>query len=152
MIKILFVCHGNICRSPMAEFCMKNLLQKAGLAQRFSVDSAAVSYEETGNGIYPPARWQLQKEGIPFTEHHAWTVTKADYDKYDYFIGMDRSNITRMNRIFGGDPEGKISLLLDWAGISRDVADPWYTDDFQTAWNDISLGCNALLEQLSQEV
>ncbi len=135
----------------MAEFCMKDLVRKAGIDDRFFIDSAAVSYEETGNAIYPQAQRQLRKVGVSFSDHRAWTVEKSDYSKYDYIIGMDHSNLNRMNRIFGGDPCGKVSLLLSWADLPRDVADPWYTDDFDTAWNDIALGCQAVLRKLTEE-
>ena len=131
MIKILFVCHGNICRSPMAEFIMKDLVQKAGLAAEFHIESAATSREEIGNPVYPPAQ-----------------LTKRDYDTFDLLIGMDRANLQNMSRICGGDPEGKLSLLLEHAGRSGDVADPWYTGDFETTWRDVLEGCEALLKEL----
>lgn len=148
MVKILFICHGNICRSPMAEFVMKDLVKQAGLAERFEIASAATSTEEIGNAVYPPARRELQKHGISCTGKTARQITKRDYDYYDYLIAMDQNNLRNMRPFFGTDPEGKISLLLDHAGIHRDVADPWYTGDFTATWNDVQTGCQALLEEL----
>lgn len=148
MVKILFVCHGNICRSPMAEFVMKDLVKQAGLAERFEIASAATSTEEIGNAVYPPARRELQKHGISCVGKTARQITKRDYDYYDYLIAMDQNNLRNMRPFFGTDPEGKISLLLDHAGIHRDVADPWYTGDFTATWNDVQTGCQALLEEL----
>lgn len=151
MKKILFVCHGNICRSPMAEFIMKNLVEKAGLTHKFHIASAATSREELGNPVYPPARRKLAEHGIACAGKTARQMTAADYDEYDLLIGMDSANRRNMTRIAGGDPEDKISLLLDWCGLSRDVADPWYTGDFEATWQDALAGCRALLEQLTKE-
>ena len=148
MIKILFVCHGNICRSPMAEFIMKDLVQKAGLAAEFHIESAATSREELGNPVYPPARRKLAEHGISCAGHAARQLTKRDYDTFDLLIGMDRANLQNMRRICGGDPEGKLSLLLEHAGWSGDVADPWYTGDFEATWRDALEGCEALLKEL----
>ena len=148
MIKILFVCHGNICRSPMAEFVMKDMVKKAGLEDRIYVESAATTYEEIGNDIYPPAMRKLREKGIPFTHRAARRMTKNDYEKFDYIIGMDRENLRDMRMICGGDPEKKISLLPEHAGIHRDVADPWYTGNFDATWEDVTTGCAALLEEL----
>ena len=148
MIKILFVCHGNICRSPMAEFVMKDLVKKAGVEHLFEIASAAVSTEEIGNPVYPPARRKMAEHGINCAGKRARQVTKADYSYYDHLICMDRSNLRWLDRIIGSDPEGKVSLLLDHAGIHRDVADPWYTGDFDATWDDVMTGCTALLEQL----
>ena len=148
MIKILFVCHGNICRSPMAEFVMKHLVKKAGVEGSFEIASAAVSTEEIGNSVYPPARRKMAEHGINCAGKRARQVTRADYGYYDHLICMDRSNLRRLDRIIGSDPEGKVSLLLDHAGIHRDVADPWYTGDFDATWDDVMTGCTALLEQL----
>ncbi len=148
MVKILFVCHGNICRSPMAEFVMKDLVKKAGLEEQFLIESAAVSREELGNPVYPPARKKLAEHGIRCDGKTAWQISAKDYDRYDYLVCMDRSNLRLLDRIIGSDPEGKVSLLLDHAGISRDVADPWYTGDFDATWNDVVEGCTALLEKL----
>ena len=148
MIKILFVCHGKICRSPMAEFVMKDLVNKAGVAEQFEIASAAVSREELGNPVYPPARRKLAEHGIRCDGHAARQVTAQDYRYYDHLICMDRSNLHRLDRIIGSDVDGKVSLLLDHAGIHRDVADPWYTGDFEATWKDVLTGCTALLEKL----
>ncbi|MGN1014758.1 MAG: low molecular weight protein-tyrosine-phosphatase [Butyricicoccus sp.] len=148
MIKILFVCHGNICRSPMAEFVMKELVRLRGLEREFQIDSAATSREELGNGIYPPARAKLREMGIPFDSHCSVQVTREDYDRYDYLIIMDRNNRRNLMRILGSDPENKVHTLLSYAGIDRDVADPWYTGDFDATYEDVMTGCTALLEQL----
>ena len=148
MIKILFVCHGNICRSPMAEFIMKDLVRKAGLADRFHIGSAATSREELGNPVYPPARRKLAEHGIACAGHAARQLTAQDYENYDLLIGMDRENLRNMRRICGGDPDGKLSLLLDHTGRSRDVADPWHTGDFEATWQDVLAGCQALLAEI----
>ena len=183
MHRILFVCHGNICRSPMAEFVMKDLVKKAGLEREFSIASAATSTEEIGCPVYPPARRKLAEHGIGCAGHAARQLTAADYGLWDYLVGMDGANLRNMRRICGGDPEGKISLLLDWTdrstgtpakpgallgrggarerardarqGIPRqsglcgnEVADPWYTGDFDATWRDISEGCRSLLEHI----
>ena len=148
MIKILFVCHGNICRSPMAEFIMKDLVRKAGLADRFHIGSAATSREELGNPVYPPARRKLAEHGIACAGHAARQLTAQDYENYDLLIGMDRENLRNMRRICGGDPDGKLSLLLDHTGRSRDVADPWYTGNFEATWQDVLAGCQALLAEI----
>ena len=147
MIKILFVCHGNICRSPMAEFVMKTLLARAGLAGEAEIASAAVSAEELGNPVYPPARRELALHGIDCGNKTARRMTAADYDRYDLLVGMDRSNLSAMRRICGGDPDGKLCLLLDFTDTPRDVADPWYTRDFSQTWADVTAGCGALLRQ-----
>ena len=148
MVKILFICHGNICRSPMAEFIMKAAVREAGLEARFQVDSAAVSREEIGNPIYPPAQRQLRAHGVPFDDHRARQMTRADYGAYDLLVGMDGSNLAAMRRICGGDPDGKLRLLMEYTGTPRDVADPWYSGDFDAAWRDIESGCRALLDAL----
>ena len=145
MIKILFVCHGNICRSPMAEFIMKELVRRAGREKDFEIASAATSTEELGNNMYPPACRMLADKGIPFTRRAARQITKADYSRYDMLIGMDEYNIKNLRRYYNGDPEGKIFMLLN-----RPVADPWYTDDFETTYNDLLEGCSRLLTQLQQ--
>jgi hypothetical protein len=154
MIKILFVCHGNICRSPMAEFVMKKLVSDAGLTARFQIASAATSTEEIWNGIgnpvYPPAKAELARHGISCEGKRAQQVTRADYAEYDYLIGMDGANIRNMLRIFGGDPEGKVAKLLSYAGSERDISDPWYTGDFGTTYDDVLEGCTAFLEYLQQ--
>ena len=148
MTKILFVCHGNICRSPMAEFVLKDMVKKAGLEDRFRIDSVAATWEEIGNDMYPPAKRKLREKGIPFSPRAARILARADYDRFDYLIGMDEENLDDMVRICGGDPEKKISLLLDWAGLSRDVADPWYTGNFEATYQDLIVGCTAFLNKL----
>ena len=148
MIKILFVCHGNICRSPMAEFVMKDIVKKAGLERCFEIASAATSAEEIGNSVYPPARRKLAEHGIGCSGKTARQIRRADYNKYDLLIGMDSANIRNMNRFFSGDPEYKIHLLLDYTGRPGDVADPWYTGDFDATWRDVSEGCRGLLEYI----
>ena len=151
MTRILFVCHGNICRSPMAEFVMKDLVKKAGLEERFQIASAATSTEEIGNPVYPPARRKLAEHGIDCAGKTARQLTKADYARYDLLIGMDRANIRNMNRICGGDPDGKIKLLLAFMDRPGDVADPWYTGDFDATWRDVLEGCQRLLERFEKE-
>ncbi len=148
MTRILFVCHGNICRSPMAEFVMKDLVRKAGLEAQFHIESAATSTEEIGNPVYPPAKRKLAEHGIDCTGKTARQLTNADYDQYDLLIGMDRANLRNMHRICGGDFAGKLHLLMDYTGRPGDLADPWYTDDFETTWRDVLEGCHGLLEQL----
>ena len=148
MIKILFVCHGNICRSPMAEFVMKDLVKKAGLEHAFSIASAATSMEELGNPVYPPARRKLAEHGIGCAGKTARQLQKSDYARYDYLIGMDSANLRNMHRICGGDPDRKISLLLDWTDRPGNVADPWYTGDFEATWQDVLEGCRNLLAQI----
>ncbi len=148
MIRVLFVCHGNICRSPMAEFIMKDMVRKRGLAEGFVIDSAATSREEIGNPVYPPARRKLGEHGIACDGHHARQMTRADYDRYDSIVCMDRANIRNATRIAGGDPAGKITLLLDHTRrAGQDVADPWYTGDFDATWRDVTEGCEALLAE-----
>ena len=147
MTRILFVCHGNICRSPMAEYVMKDLVNKAGLSEEFFISSAATSREELGNGVYPPARRMLAEHGIACAGHAARQITAKDYQDYDYIIGMDEENLRNMRRVFSGDPDRKVSLLLDHAGRGGDVADPWYTGDFEATWRDVSDGCRALLRE-----
>ena len=149
MTKILFVCHGNICRSPMAEFVMKDMLRRAGLAERFELSSAATSAEELGNSVYPPARAKLREHNIDCAGKTARRITKDDYDEFDLIIGMDTANIRNMNRIAGGDPDGKIYKLLNFAGSGRDVADPWYTGDFDATYEDVVAGCEGFLRHLN---
>lgn len=188
MIKILFVCHGNICRSPMAEFIMKDLVKREGLEDSFQIASAATSTEETGNPVYPQARRKLAEHGIGCDGKTARQLTRADYAQYDLLIGMDHANLRNMRRICNGDPESKLHLLMEFAapppkepprepseagrvgrGEARerpqfspqaeteesglcfdDVADPWYTGDFETAWKDIEAGCRGLLDRLER--
>ena len=148
MIKILFICHGNICRSPMAEAVFRHMLEERGLGERFAVDSAAVSAEEIGNPVYPEANRTLVAHGLPASNHHAWQLTRADYDRYDFFIGMDQENIYRMRQIFGGDSQRKVGLLLAYTEHPREVEDPWYTGRFDRVFDLITQGCQALLETL----
>ena len=148
MKRILFLCHGNICRSPMAEFIMKHLAAEAGRSDDFVIDSAAVSTEEIGNDMYPPAKRKLRENGIPFIPREARQVTPSDYHHYDHLICMDRSNLRLLRYITGEDTQGKVSLLMAWAGKDKDVADPWYTGDFEATYRDLIEGCTALLEQL----
>ena len=148
MIKILFVCHGNICRSPMAEFVMKRLVEEAGRADEFEIASAATSTEEIGNPVYPPARRKLAEHGISCAGKTARQLRRSDYDHYDLLIGMDQYNLRNMQRMCGGDPDGKIHLLLDYTDRPGDVADPWYTDNFDATWRDCLEGCTALLQTL----
>lgn len=149
MKKILFVCHGNICRSPMAEFVMKDLVKKAGLENDYSIASAATSREEIGNPVYPPARRKLAEHGISCTGHAARQLTRGDYNAFDLLIGMDSANLRNMHRICGGDPERKLSLLMEYTNRPGDVADPWYTGDFEATWQDVLEGCRGLLKEIS---
>ena len=150
MTKILFVCHGNICRSSMAACVFADLAEKAGAAGRFVVDSAATSTEEIGNPIYPPAARKLREKGVRVLPHAARQMTAADCREFDFIIGMDAANLRGMRRISGVERAEKLSLLLDWTDRPRDVADPWYTGDFETAYRDIDAGCRALLEKLTR--
>ena len=146
MKKILFVCHGNICRSPMAEFVMKDLLKKEGIDAY--VASAATSTEEIGNPVHRGTRAKLGEYGISTEGKYAVQLTKSDYDKYDYLIGMDTYNIRNMLRILGGDPQGKVCKLLSFAGNDGDIADPWYTGNFDNTYDDVLKGCKALIKIL----
>ena len=152
MIKIMFVCHGNICRSPMAEFIFKDMIKKQKMSHLFEVASCATSTEEIWNGIgnpvYPPAKAELALHGISADGKRAVQLKAADYDKYDLFVGMDSANIRNMHRILGGDPAGKIRKLMDYTDRGGDVADPWYSDRFDIAYRDIYDGCNGLLEDI----
>ena len=151
MIRILFICHGNICRSPMAEFILKDMVRKQGLADRFAIASAATSTEEIGNPVHRGTREVLKRLGISAAEKHAVQMTKKDYENYDYLIGMDHWNIKNIERIVGRDPEHKIHLLLKFAGRSGDIADPWYTGDFEKTYQDILEGCRGLLKTIAEE-
>ena len=150
MIKILFICHGNICRSPMAEFVMKHFVEEACLSVQFEIASAATSTEEIGNPVYPPARRKLAEHGIGSKGKTARQMTQQDYAYYDYVIAMDRNNLRNLKRMFGEDTEHKISLLMDYTHRPGDVADPWYTGDFETTWQDVSEGCQGLLTYLME--
>ena len=146
MIHVLFVCHGNICRSPMAEFVLKDLIQKSGWENQFSISSAATSSEEVGNPVHPGTTRRLAREGISTKGKYAVQLKKSDYTKYDFFLGMDHWNLQNMTRIFGGDPENKIHLLLDFSSrAGAEIADPWYTGDFETNYMDILEGCQSFL-------
>ncbi len=148
MIKILFVCHGNICRSPMAEFVMKDMVKKRGLSNKFEIASAATSTEELGNPVYPPVRRLLAEKGLSCAGKTARQMTKSDYGYYDYIIAMDKHNLRNMERFSGSDPDGKVSLLLDYTTRPGDVADPWWTGDFEATWRDVTEGCEGLLNEL----
>ena len=147
--RILFVCHGNICRSPMAEFVMKHLVDEAGRNDEFAIASAATSTEEIGNPVYPPARRKLAEHGIGCEGKTARQMTRADYDRFDLLVGMDEANIRNMRRISGGDPEGKIHQLLDFTERPGEVADPWYTGNFDATWRDVLEGCQCLLNKIT---
>lgn len=148
MINILFICHGNICRSPMCEYIFKDMTSKLGIADDFHIESAATSREEIGCDIYPPAKALLKIKGIPFEKHHARQVTANDYNNFDYLIIMERYNYTNLCRIIKDDPNDKIALLLYFAGEQRDIADPWYSNDFEQSYSDIVKGCKGLLNYL----
>lgn len=150
-IRILFVCHGNICRSPMAEFILREKAKELGLEDTVVAASAATSEEELGNPVDPRAAAILHAHGIDCAEKRARQMCKCDYDAYDYLIGMDRMNVANMRRIAGGDPCGKMCRLLDFAANPRDIADPWYTGDFNAAFADICEGCTALLKRLKAQ-
>ncbi len=147
MIKVLFVCHGNICRSPMAEFIFKALLRANGIEDEYCVESAATSTEEIGNPIYPPVKRCMQQHGVPFDQGKtARQIRREDYDKFDRIICMDRQNLNWIKRIIPSDPQRKIHLLMSYTGSGRDVADPWYTGDFETTFQDILSGCEAMIK------
>ncbi|MBR5342997.1 MAG: barstar family protein, partial [Oscillospiraceae bacterium] len=153
MVKILFVCHGNICRSPAAEFVMKELVRRAGLSDEFVIDSAATSTEEIGNPVYPPMRRVLHEHRISCGGKTARQIRRADYEDFDLLIGMDEENLWNMRRVFHGDPDGKLRNLLDYAGRPGEaIADPWYTRDFEQTWRDVLEGCEALLTALTGTV
>lgn len=151
MIRVLFVCLGNICRSPMAEFAMKDLLAREGLSARFYIASAATSTEELGNPVYPPARRKLAEHHIDCSGKTARQITQRDYEEFDYIIGMDHSNLRSMLRRYHNDPKGKISLLLDYTDRPGEVADPWYTGNFDATWRDVTEGCHGFLNKLRSE-
>ncbi len=148
MVKILFVCHGNICRSPMAEFIMKQMVAKRGVADRFHIESAATSTEEIGNGVYPPVVRLLAARGIDCSAKRARQINRDDYDRFDYIICMDSYNLRNIRRIIPTDPAGKISLLMDHTDNPHDVADPWYSGDFKLTERDVIEGCSALLNEI----
>lgn len=152
MKRILFVCHGNICRSPMAEYIMKKLVKDAGMQDGFEIASAATSTEELGNPVYPPAKQKLAEHGIACNGHRARQVTVQDYYYYDIIVAMDSHNIRNMQKMFGGDPQRKINLLLNYTQERRDVADPWYTNNFDATWRDCMNGCSALLKMAMKDI
>lgn len=149
MIKVLFVCHGNICRSTLAESLFIHMVKEKGIEDMFYINSAATSREEIGNGPHYGTVKKLREMGVPVVPHRAVQMTKHDYEEYDYLIGMDTANIRNMNRIAGGDPDGKIYKILSFAGSGRDVADPWYTGDFDVTYDDVLAGCEGFLEYLA---
>ena len=148
MIKILFVCHGNICRSPMAEFVMKDLVRKAGREEQFIIASKAARQDELGNDTHYGTKAKLRQMGVPFEKRKATLLSKSDYDAYDYLIAMDRENVSDMLRLFGGDPDKKIHMLLEFADLKREVADPWYTGNFDETYEDVLMGCQGLMRML----
>ena len=152
MIKVLFVCHGNICRSTMAQSVFAHMVSQQGLSDYFQIDSAATSREEIGNPPHYGTVNKLRQEGIPLIPHRARQMTRQDYKEYDYLIGMDDANIRNMERIAGGDPAHKIHRLLSFAGSGRAIADPWYTGNFDVTYDDVIEGCEALLETLQSEI
>ena len=151
MIKIIFLCHGNICRSPMAEFVMKDIIEKAGLSSEYVIVSAATSREEIGNDIHSGTKRVLKEHGIPFESRQARQITKADYDEFDYLVAMDYENLHNIARIVGNDKNGKVKLLMEFAGERREVADPWYTRNFEVTYNDVNKGCMSLFSFLNED-
>ena len=151
MTKVLFVCHGNICRSPMAEFVFLDMIKKRQLEGEFGADSAATSTEEIGNPVHHGTVSILRKHGVPCGEHRAIQLRRSDYDRYDLIIGMDEMNRRNIMKILGADPENKVHLLLDFTDRPRNIADPWYTGDFTQSYNDIVQGCTALLGYLTKK-
>ena len=149
MIKILFVCHGNICRSPMAEFITKRLADEAGLSDSVCIESAAVSMEEIGNDIYPPAIRKLREKGIPYQSRSARRITDRDIREFDEIVAMDESNVRYLHRLFGREACAKVTLMMSWCGEDRDVSDPWYTGDFEQTYRDLDRACGAMLTTLS---
>ncbi len=150
MVKILFVCHGNICRSTMAQYVMEDLVRKAGLEDQFYIDSAATSTDEIGNPVHHGTRRKLREMGVPCGEHRARQLTQRDYETFDWLIGMDEANLRDMRRMLGDDPQGKLHLLLDFTGRPGSITDPWYTGDFDATWRDVLEGCQGLLKKLRQ--
>ena len=148
MIKRLFICHGDICRSPMAQFVFQDMVNKRGLADRFTIDSKATSTEELGNSPHPGTVRKMNELGVPMIPHRASQLNRRDYEEYDYFIGMDTWNMRNINRIFGGDPEGKVYKFLSFGSDGRDIADPWYTGNFDETYEDVVEGCEGFLAYL----
>lgn len=152
MIKIMFVCHGNICRSPMAEFILKDMVQKCRIQNEVVIESSATSYEEIGNPVHNGTKRKLSEYGISVKGKFARKLLKSDYDEFDYFIGMDSANVRNMKAIFGSDPENKICKLLEFAGEYGDIADPWYTGNFDETYDDVYKGCNGLIKRIKEEI
>lgn len=150
MINIMFVCHGNICRSPMAEFILKDMVAKRKISHNFHIESSATSREEIDNDIHYGTKNKLKKVGVPFTPRKATQITKSDYDKYDFILCMDNNNIRNLSRIIPNDKDNKIKLLLDFSDNPRNIADPWYTGNFEDTYNDIIEGCEALLNYIEK--
>ena len=151
MVRVLFICHGNICRSVSAQYIFEQLIREKGVEEEFFVDSAATSTEEIGNPIYPPMRSALESHGVPIGSHRARQVKRHEYEEYDYIIAMDEENVRDMLRLFGGDPDKKIHALLGFAGENREVADPWYTGNFDETYEDVLKGCKGLLQFLEKK-
>lgn len=151
MIKIMFVCHGNICRSPMAEFIFKNMVENKGMLNEFYIASSATSTEEIGNSVYPPTRRKLMEHNISCEGKHSVQFRKDDYEKYDYIVAMDQRNITNIIRIINEDSDKKVYKLLDFSNNSKDIADPWYSGDFDTTYDEICEGCKKLLDFISSK-
>lgn len=152
MIKILFICHGNICRSPMGEFIMKKMLKEAGLGDKVQVGSVAATRDEIGNDMYPPAKEKLRKEGVPFNPRQARLLTRKDYEENDYLIAMDRENLDDIRYLVGEDKDHKVHLMMDFAGEHREVADPWYTCNFDVTYDDLVKGCTGLLRDVREKL
>ena len=150
MIKVLFVCHGNICRSPLCQSVFQHMVNEKGLEDSFIIDSMATSTEEIGNPPHRGTVAKLSEVGIPLVQHRARQITRDDYDRFDYIIGMDEWNMRNLNRMLGGDPEGKLFKLLSFAGSDRDIADPWYTGDFDATYEDVAEGCEAFLKYIGE--
>ena len=151
MIRILFICHGSICRSPMARFVLRDMVDRMGIGDDFVIESAATSREELGNPVHPPARAKLAEHGIDCRGYAARQMKASDYDDFDYIIGMDRENMYYMKRLWPEDPEGKLSLLMDYTDHPREVSDPWYTRDFEATWQDVNEGCRGFLAEIGIE-
>lgn len=152
MKNILFVCNGNICRSPMAEFVLRDMVERQGWAERVSVESAATSTEEIGNPVHPGTREKLRQAGISCQSKRARQIRPEDYERFDWIVGMDNWNMRNLRRMFPGDPKGKLHKLLDFCGDGSDVADPWYTGNFDATWQDVQRGCRAMMKQMEKEL
>ena len=150
MIKVLFICHGNICRSPLCQSVFQHMVNEKGLEDSFIIDSMATSTEEIGNPPHRGTVAKLREVGIPLVQHRTRRITRDDYDRFDYIIGMDEWNMRNLNRMLGGDPEGKLFKLLSFAGSDRDIADPWYTGDFDATYEDVAEGCEAFLKYIGE--